>query len=91
MAPVVKALMADILSRPLVAVIGSRVAKEEPPPPSSPLRRLAIETLPKVGWPTIGMGRGDGSSNEAKSDGRYDHNHSHGSSPARNDRKWWIK
>ena len=47
--------------------------------------------LPKVGWPTIGMGRGDGSSNEAKSDGRYDHNHSHGSSPARNDRKWWIK
>jgi len=47
---------------------------------------LAIETLPKVGWPTIGMSRGDGSGNEAKSDCRYDYNQPHGSSPATNER-----
>jgi len=54
-------------------------------------KKLATETLSKVGWPTIGLGRGDRCSNVAKGDGRYEYYKSHGSSPAANDRKWWIK
>jgi len=69
MATVFKAFIADLLSRPLVAIRWD-AGDQGHRAPSSPLRRLAIETLPKVGWPTIGPARGDGSGNEAKSDGR---------------------
>jgi len=77
---VVNAFMADLLSVTLLAVIWGRGVTKATAPQCSPLRGRSIETLPKIGWPTIGMGRGDGSRNKAKSDDRYDHNQSHGSS-----------
>jgi hypothetical protein len=42
-----------------------------------PLGRVAIEALPLVGWPTVGVDRDDGSGNEAKSDNRHDHSQPH--------------
>ena len=48
----------------------------------SSLEALAIQTLPKVGWPSVGAGRGDGSGNEAKSDNQHESQRPHGSSPA---------
>ena len=48
----------------------------------SSLETLAIQTLPKVGRPSVGVGRSDGSGNEAKSDNQDESQRPHGSSPA---------